>query len=156
MVPGDDPRFSFSDGVNCPRASVNSPTSTVNRRIDSARDTSRFASSTARWMSARSSSSRTSSLDGTPVFFRICRQCASPSGSSVMSATTYGRLSPITMHWPTSGCARSQSSSGAGATFLPPDVMIRSFFRPVIVRYPSPSSSPMSPVASQPPAPTPP
>ena len=44
-----------------------------------------------------------------------------------------GRLSPTTMHWLTSGCARSLSSRIAGETFLPPEVTMISFFRPVIV-----------------------
>ena len=45
-----------------------------------------------------------------------------------------GFWSPTTMHWLTSGLARSRSSSTAGATFLPPAVTISSFLRPVIVR----------------------
>ncbi len=45
-----------------------------------------------------------------------------------------GFASPTTMHWLTSGCARSRSSSTAGATFLPPAVTRISFLRPVIRR----------------------
>jgi len=41
-------------------------------------------------------------------------------------------------------------STFAGATYLPPEVFIRSFLRSVIDRYPSASSSPMSPVWNQP------
>ena len=77
-------------------------------------------------------------------------QAGSASASRVMSAATYGRSSPTTMHWDTSGCARIASSSGAGATFLPADVTMISFLRPVIVRYPSSSSPPRSPVRNQP------
>ena len=39
-------------------------------------------------------------------------------------------------------------SIGWGATILPPEVLITSFFRSVIDRNPSPSSSPMSPGAT--------
>ncbi len=52
----------------------------------------------------------------------------------VTSAAMNGCRSPTTMHWLTSGWARSRSSSTAGATFLPPAVTMSSFFRPVIVR----------------------
>jgi hypothetical protein len=45
---------------------------------------------------------------------------------------------------------RSLSSSTAGATFFPPAVTMSSFFRPVIFRKPSSSSSPTSPVRNQP------
>ena len=54
------------------------------------------------------------------------------------------------MHWLISPWLRSLSSSTAGATFFPPAVTIISFFRPVIFRKPSSSSSPMSPVRNQP------
>jgi hypothetical protein len=54
--------------------------------------------------------------------------------SSVTSADTNGRPSPITTAWLTSALARSRSSSGAGATFLPAAVTISSFLRPVIRR----------------------
>ena len=56
------------------------------------------------------------------------------SGSSVTRQAMYGCWSPTTMHWLTSGCARSRSSSTAGATFLPPAVTMSSFLRPVIVQ----------------------
>ena len=52
----------------------------------------------------------------------------------VISAPMNGLPSPTTMHWLISGCARSRSSSTAGATFLPPAVTMSSFFRPVIHR----------------------
>ena len=68
----------------------------------------------------------------------------------VTSAAMNGCRSPITTHWLTSGWARTRSSSTAGATFLPPAVTMISFLRPVIVRKPSPSSSPRSPVWNQP------
>ena len=58
--------------------------------------------------------------------------------------------SPTTMHWLTSGWARTRSSSTAGATFLPPAVTRISFLRPVIRTYPSSSISPTSPVWNQP------
>lgn len=108
--------------------------STTNFRIDSARETRRFASSTAFWRDVRSSSSLTNSLSGISCFLTIWRQCWRPSGSRVIRAVMYERLSPITMHWLTKGWARSQSSKGAGVTFLPPEVMMMSFLRPVIVR----------------------
>ena len=50
----------------------------------------------------------------------------------------------------TSGWFRRPVSSSFGATFFPPAVMMMSFFRPVIVRYPSASNSPRSPLCSQP------
>ena len=61
-----------------------------------------------------------------------------------------GWPSPTTMAWLTSGCARSRSSSTAGATFLPPAVTRISFLRPVIRTKPSSSTSPTSPVWNQP------
>ena len=44
-----------------------------------------------------------------------------------------GRLSPTTMHWLISGCARSLSSRIAGETFFPAEVTMISLIRPVIV-----------------------
>src|SRR5436190_1157829 len=41
-------------------------------------------------------------------------------------------------------------STWVGATYLPPEVLMRSFLRSVIRRYPSASSSPMSPVRKYP------
>ena len=63
-----------------------------------------------------------------------------------------GFWSPTTTTWPTIGFARIGSSSAAGATFLPPAVTMISFLRPVIVRKPSSSSAPMSPVWNQSPS----
>ena len=63
-----------------------------------------------------------------------------------------GFLSPTTTTWPTSGLARMGSSRAAGATFLPPAVTMISFLRPVIVRKPSPSKEPRSPVLNQSPS----
>ena len=62
----------------------------------------------------------------------------------------YGLPSPTTMAWLIRAWLRSRSSSTAGATFLPPAVTMISFFRPVMVRNPSSSSSPRSPVRNQP------
>src|SRR5205807_2925857 len=45
---------------------------------------------------------------------------------------------------------RKKDLIGCGATYLPPAVLIRSFFLSVIFRYPSASNSPMSPVWNQP------
>ena len=61
-----------------------------------------------------------------------------------------GLPSPTTKHWLTSQCARTRSSSTAGATFLPPAVTMSSFLRPVMRTKPSSSISPMSPVWNQP------
>ena len=63
-----------------------------------------------------------------------------------------GFWSPTTTTWPTIGLARIGSSSAAGATFLPPAVTMISFLRPVIVRKPSSSNVPMSPVLNQSPS----
>ncbi len=88
-----------------------------------------------------------SSASGVSAALPCClRQYGSVSSSIVTSAATYGRLSPTTIVWLISGCARSLSSSTAGETFLPPAVTISSFFRPVMRRKPSSSSEPMSPV----------
>ena len=46
----------------------------------------------------------------------------------------YGRSLPTTMHWATSGWARTRSSRAAGETLLPPEVTRISFLRPVMVR----------------------
>ena len=77
-------------------------------------------------------------------------QAGNASGSMVTSAAMNGWLSPTTMHWLTSACARIRSSSTAGATFLPPAVTRISFLRPVIRTKPSSSTSPTSPVWNQP------
>ena len=59
--------------------------------------------------------------------------------------------------WPTTtACdvygqtALNMPSMWLGAMYLPPDVLTRSFLRSVIVRYPSASRSPMSPVRKKP------
>ena len=49
-----------------------------------------------------------------------------------------------------SACDRSWSSSIAGATFLPPAVTMISFLRPTMVKKPSSSIAPRSPVWNQP------
>jgi hypothetical protein len=72
------------------------------------------------------------------------------SSSITMSAVTKARRSPIATACAISGCARSRFSIWAGEMFLPPDVMMSSFLRSVMVRKPSSSSAPTSPVASQP------
>ena len=54
--------------------------------------------------------------------------------SSVISATRYGRRSPITTHWETYGLCLISASMFAGVMFLPPAVMMMSFLRPVIER----------------------
>ncbi len=78
------------------------------------------------------------------------RQPGIASASIVTSTLMNGCASPTTMHWLTSGCERSRSSSTAGATFLPPAVTMISFLRPVIRRKPASSSSPTSPLWNQP------
>ena len=72
--------------------------------------------------------------------------------SRVTRAEMNGFWSPTTTTWPTIGFARIGSSSAAGATFLPPAVTMISFLRPVIVRKPSESNAPMSPVLNQSPS----
>src|SRR5437899_1515744 len=67
-----------------------------------------------------------------------------------MSAVQYLRLSPITTAWLTCGWSLSRFSIFCGATYLPPEVLIRSFLRSVMRRKPSASNSPMSPVWNQP------
>ena len=87
------------------------------------------------------------SSSGRPCSFA---KCGISSGSSVTSATGYGRRSPcITACEIQRDCLRSFSTF-AGVRFLPPAVMMMSFLRPVILRKPSSSSSPRSPVWSQP------
>ena len=67
------------------------------------------------------------------------------------SATLKGRLSPIAIACPTSGpAAFSLASMFAGDMFLPAALMMISFLRSTILRKPSSSNSPMSPVWSQP------
>ena len=71
-------RLSFSDGVSCPPASVQSSARMANLRIDSALLTALFASSIAVWISARRSASSTRSASGVsaglPVFSSQLRQ----------------------------------------------------------------------------------
>ena len=125
----------------------------LNDLMASAFETALLASSTASWTLARSSES--SARSATLASFALpCLdfQSGKASSSTVTSAAMNGFWSPTTMHWLTSGCARSRSSRTAGATFLPPAVTMSSFLRPVMRRYPSRSSSPMSPVWNQPPS----
>ena len=79
-----------------------------------------------------------------------CFQPPNASGSMVISAAMNGLASPTTIAWLISGCARSRSSRMAGATFLPPAVTMISFLRPMMVRKPSSSMAPRSPVWNQP------
>ena len=61
------------------------------------------------------------------------------------------RSSPCTTIWLASGqMPLNMPSMCGGATYLPPEVLNRSFLRSVIRRKPSSSISPMSPVCSQP------
>ena len=62
----------------------------------------------------------------------------------------YGRRSPTTSAWETTGCAFSSFSRFCGATFLPPAVTMMSFLRSVITRKPSSSRWPTSPVCTKP------
>jgi hypothetical protein len=67
-------------------------------------------------------------------------------GLSITSASGWPRLAPVTQQASTDACMTSRSSIGAGATYLPLLVLKRSFTRPVILRLPSASSAPLSPV----------
>ena len=60
------------------------------------------------------------------------------------------RRSPSTTAVPISGFSFSEFSIGCGAMNFPPEVLIRSFLRSVMERYPSLSRCPMSPVLNQP------
>jgi len=63
----------------------------------------------------------------------------------------YWRASPIVAAWPISGLpVLIAASMFAGDMFLPAALMMISFLRSTIFRNPSSSSSPMSPVCSQP------
>ena len=137
--------------LSWPSSTVKSPSRMRKRRIDSARETARFASSTAAWMAAsRSGSSRSDASVASAGLPCAAFHGPSASASSVISAAMYGLPSPTTMAWLIRAWLRSRSSSTAGATFLPPAVTMISFFRPVMVRNPSSSSEPRSPVRNQP------
>ena len=76
---------------------------------------------------------------------------ATASGSRVMIAEQKLRWLPCTSIWLASGhSALNVPSMCDGATYLPPEVLNRSFLRSVIRTKPSGSISPMSPVCSQP------
>ena len=62
------------------------------------------------------------------------------------------RLLPTTTTLATYGLSWMRLSMGWGATFFPPEVTMMSFFRSVMIRKPSSSKRPMSPVWNQPPA----
>jgi hypothetical protein len=73
------------------------------------------------------------------------------SGSRVIRATQYLRASPNTSMWLAYGhIAMNRPSIAGGTTYLPLEVLNISLSRPVIRRNPSASSSPLSPVRSQP------
>src|ERR1035437_2751422 len=63
-----------------------------------------------------------------------------------------GKLPPVatTTAVPISGFSFRELSIGCGAMNFPPEVLIRSFLRSVMERYPSLSRHPMSPVLNQP------
>ncbi len=67
-----------------------------------------------------------------------------------ISAVRYGFPSPQMTAWSMQSVATRSPSKCGGTTFLPLDKTISSFFRPVMVRKPSSSSEPRSPVRSQP------
>ena len=75
---------------------------------------------------------------------------SSHSKLGTIRAVRYFRRSPMTATCSTASSIFRKFSMFCGATFLPPAVMIRSFFRSVILTNPSASTSPMSPVANQP------
>jgi len=118
--------------------------------MDSARETASFARATARSSAASTAwlfAAVATSISGRPW---PASHPGSISASSVMSAPMNGFWSPTTTTCETSGWPRSRSSSSAGATFFPPAVTMISFLRPVIVRKPSSSRLPRSPVRNQP------
>ena len=129
-------RFTFSDGVSSPLASVKSRGQDPEHLdrlglghrlvgvVDGGLDLGRAGPSSSR----RSATRRVRRL-AVPAF-----QAGSASSSMVTSAAMNGCRSPTTMHWLTSGWARIRSSSTAGATFLPPAVTMSSFLRPVMRR----------------------
>ncbi len=144
-------RFSFIVGVSSPLSSVKSTGSIRNLRIDSACETARLACLIAESTSAvRSGSSARSPTEASASLPLRCFQPVNASGSMVINAPMNGLASPTAIAWLISGWERSWSSSTAGATFLPPAVTMISFLRPVIVKNPSSSTAPRSPVLNQP------
>ncbi len=78
-------------------------------------------------------------------------QPAIASGSRVISATQKLRSLPNTTNWLAYGqIALNFDSIAGGAMYLPPEVLNSSLIRPVMVRKPSASMLPLSPVCSQP------
>ena len=94
-------------------------------------------------MCAASDASSSALPSGVPAFLAA-------SMFSIASASGWPRLAPVTQQASMALCMTSLSSMGAGATYLPLLVLNRSFTRPVILRLPSASSAPLSPVLSQP------
>ena len=62
-----------------------------------------------------------------------CAHTGATSLSSTTSADTNGRWSPMAQAWPTSEICLSEASRFAGLMFLPPAVMMSSFFRSMIL-----------------------
>ena len=80
-----------------------------------------------------------------------CAHCGAKSASSTINAVLYGRRSPMQTAWPIRGLPDfSAASMFAGDMFLPAALMMISFLRSMIVRKPSSSIVPMSPVCSHP------
>ncbi len=110
---------SLSMAAGWPLASVKSEARTRKRRIDSALETALLASSTATWISATSSGS--GAVSAAVRAFRavaVASRCSSASGSRVIRHAMYGRPSPTTRPWLTSGCARSRPSQHGGSDVL--------------------------------------
>ncbi len=81
---------------------------------------------------------------------RRCAQSPTVSSSMPISATRYGRRSPMTIASLMNGEALSAFSISLGAMFLPPAVMRMSLARSVILTWVPSTHSPTSPVCSQP------
>src|SRR5215475_13295581 len=127
-------RFSFIVAVSCSESGSHSSPSSANRLIDSTWANRLLTSVTPRSSSARTAGSAASAGRSVAASPWACAHTGATSGSRTSSATRYGRASPTTQAWPTSGSDFSSASMFAGETFLPPEVMISSFFRSTIDR----------------------
>ena len=127
-------RFNLEVGVSMSESGSHSSPTSTNFLICSTWANWRLTSSTPRCTSAMTSGSAASSGSERPSLPWVDAQTRAESASSTRIAEQNFRASPMAAAWPMSGIVFSAASRFAGLMFLPPEVMISSFFRSTMRR----------------------
>src|SRR3954466_10765164 len=143
-------RFTFMVGVSSPDSIVNSTGRIWNRLIVSKEASSPLTAFTRSAMRATKRGSRAISSMVPQAEPQALASRTAASRSSVNRAARCLRASPTTTACAMPGIPPRSFSMFCGDTFFPPEVMMRSFFRSVMRKKPSRSSSPTSPVRKKP------